>query len=534
MLDARLYVTSIEHPVSSIERSELTYMKYLLRASNIFLTVLLFNMVGNGLKPFSTYAYEVKSVKEDINVNNKVSIVDVPQIRKKLQIPITVDFRDVGLDYVLDFLTEATDINIIQGNGIKLSEKKVTIKVKDMPLESLLKYVFRNEGLTYRIDKNAVWVDSFDNMEKEAPETRMYFLDQGLAMFTEFSGSASGIKGGFGGASSISKVNTIKDVLENAVPWPSNSKINLDERTGALIITNTPTNLKIIEDILYNLDIDTTQILIEAKFIEINVTDLSELGLNLSLDSPWAIYKDSGTSVNQIASSSGSSFSAFTGAATEGLNLTYQGLLTRPQFSAVLHALEKKTKLKTLSAPKITTVNNQTATIEIADEFVYPTRYEPTLIKEDLNNDGDFLDTVGGVKETRFVNVPQNFETRPIGILLKVTPSVGKNEDVITLMLNPEVSEATENAFEYSGEVKLPKFTTRNLTTNIVVHNGDTIVLGGLIKESRTNTRTKTPFLGDLPLLGALFRKDSDSVERKNLLIFVTATILSPKGEKLQ
>ena len=85
-------------------------------------------------------------------------------------------------------------------------------------------------------------------------------------------------------------------------------------------------------------------------------------------------------------------------------------------------------------------MNNQTATIEIADEFVYPARYEPTLIKEDLNSDGDFLDTVSGVKETRFVNVPQGFETRPVGILLNVTPSVGKDKETIALTLNPEVS----------------------------------------------------------------------------------------------
>ncbi|MBU4149210.1 MAG: hypothetical protein KKB52_02540, partial [Candidatus Omnitrophica bacterium] len=301
-----------------------------------------------------------------------------------------------------------------------------------------------------------------------------------------------------------------------------------------LIITNTPSNLKIAEEILYNLHVDAAQILIETRFMEIDVTDLNELGVNLTIDTPLAILKDSGTPLTQISGGAGSSFSAFTGAPNEGLNLTYQGMLTKPQFSAVLHALQRKTKLKTLSAPKITTLNNQTATIEIADEFVYPARYEPTLIKQDLNDDGDFLDVVDGVRETRFVNVPQGFETRDVGIILKVTPSVGIDRETIALTLNPEVSEATADAFTFSGEVKLPKFTTRNLSTNVVVKNGDTIVLGGLIKETRTNTRTKTPILGDLPLIGGLFKKNSDSVERKNLLIFVTATILSQKGEMLK
>ncbi|MBU1888187.1 MAG: hypothetical protein KKB46_03225 [Candidatus Omnitrophica bacterium] len=479
-------------------------------------------------------AYETRSFRGDETDSGMFSAVEVPEIRKKLETPVTVDFRDVSLDYVVDFLSDATGVNIILGNTVKPEEKKVTIRVKDMPLEGVLKYIFRNEALAYRIEKNAVWVDTFDAMKEETPETRIYYLNQGLAMFTEFSDSASGVSEGVSGSASISKIDTIKDVLENAVAWPSDSKINLDERTGALIITNTPSNLKIVEEILYNLDVDAAQILIETRFVEIDVTDLSELGVNLTIDTPLAILKDSGTPLTQISGGAGSSFSAFTGAPNEGLNLTYQGMLTKPQFSAVLHALQRKTKLKTLSAPKITTLNNQTATIEIADEFVYPARYEPTLIKQDLNDDGDFLDVVDGVRETRFVNVPQGFETRDVGIILKVTPSVGIDRETITLTLNPEVSEATADAFTFSGEVKLPKFTTRNLSTNVVVKNGDTIVLGGLIKETRTNTRTKTPILGDLPLIGGLFKKNSDSVERKNLLIFVTATILSQKGEMLK
>lgn len=499
---------------------------------HIFIKILLIALLSGA---DLALAYEMRSIK-DTSSADKFSIVEVPEIRKKLETPITVDFRGVSLGYVLDFLSDAADINIILGNTVNPEEKKVTMRVKDMPLEGLLKYIFRNEGLAYRIEKNAVWVDTFDAMETETPETRIYYLSQGLAMFTEFSSSSSSssLSGGFGTGPSITKINTIKDVLENAVAWPSDSKINLDERTGALIITNTPSNLKIVEEILYNIDIDAAQILIETRFVEIDVTDLSELGVNLTLDTPLAFFKDDGTAVNQLSAGTGSSFSSFTGAPSEGLNLTYQGMLTKPQFSAVLHALQRKTKLKTLSSPKITTLNNQTATIEIADEFVYPSRYEPTLIKQDLNNDGDFLDVVDGVRETRFVNVPQGFETRDIGIILKVTPSVGSDRETITLTLRPEVSEATPNAFTFSGEVKLPKFTTRNLTTNVVVKNGDTIVLGGLVKETRTNTRTKTPFLGDLPLFGGLFRKDSDNVERKNLLIFVTATILSQEGERLK
>ena len=114
-------------------------MNFLMR---IFICMILF------LSPEVSSAYEMKSVKGNDSIGDKSGIVEVPEIRKKLKTSITVDFMDVGLDYVIDFLSEATNVNIIPGSGVKLSEKKVTIKVKDMPLESLLKYILRNQGLT--------------------------------------------------------------------------------------------------------------------------------------------------------------------------------------------------------------------------------------------------------------------------------------------------------------------------------------------------------------------------------------------------
>jgi len=203
--------------------------------------------------------------------------------------------------------------------------------------------------------------------------------------------------------------------------------------------------------------------------------------------------------------------------------------LTTPQFETVLHALEENKKIKTLSSPRITTLNNQLATIKVVDEWIYPTRYEYEIVQFDLNGDGDFNDA----GETTYKNVPKDFLRRDVGILLKVIPAVGADRKTITLSLIPEVSEATADGFSYTGDVKLPKFTSRNLSTTVVVNSGDTVVLGGLIKESRTKTVTKVPILSDIPAIGGLFKKNSDIVERKNLLIFVTAKILSPSGEEI-
>ncbi|MBU1062176.1 MAG: type II and III secretion system protein, partial [Candidatus Omnitrophica bacterium] len=182
----------------------------------------------------------------------------------------------------------------------------------------------------------------------------------------------------------------------------------------------------------------------------------------------------------------------------------------------------EKQNVKTLSAPRITTLNNQIATIEVIDEYIYPTRYEVSLVQFDINGDGDFDDA----GETEWANIPQDFVTRDVGILLHVKPSVGVDKKTITMALTPEVSESS-SSYTYSGDVSIPQFKTRNLSTSIILESGETVVLGGLIRETNTKVETKVPLLGDLPFIGGLFRKNTDSVERRNLLIFVTATVLN-------
>jgi type II secretory pathway component GspD/PulD (secretin) len=481
------------------------------------------NNAGNGFKPFPALPNEKKITP----------IVKIPEIRRRLKIPISVDFKDVNLDYVLGFLSDATGVNIVPSNGIDMAEKKVTIRIKDMPLEEALRYILKSQGLMYRIEEDAVWVATKDEISNEKIDTRVYFLNQGIGRFAEFTTqAASGADRGEieSKASAVSsEVKTVKNILENSVDWPKDSKLTLDERTGALIISNTPSNLETIENILYNIDITPLQVLIEARFLEVKVTDLDDLGVEWKLNSMWGMNKNrAGNNIYGVGNNSGVDFSNFS-RSDEGFNLTYQGILSNPQFQAVLHALQERQNVKTLSAPKITTLNNQTATIEVVDEYIYPTRYEASLVQYDINGDGDFNDA----GETEWVNVPQDFVTRNVGILLHVKPSVGVDKKTIALALTPEVSEDAGTSFTYSGGVSIPNFTTRNLSTSVIVKDGETIVLGGLIKETNTNVKTKVPILGDIPFLGGLFRKSTDSKERRNLLIFVTASVMDKEQNRV-
>ncbi len=459
-------------------------------------------------------------------------LIEPPAIRKKLKATkITIDFDKVGLKSVMAFLAQESGINFVASQKVLELAPVVSVRFKDTPLDEGIKYITKNLGLVYRIDKEIVWVAHPEEIANEPMETRVYYLNRGGGLFTEFSPMSSGTtETGLGGSSAqINKIFTIEDTLKEVIPWPADAKLTYDKRINALLVRNTPANLQMLEDILYSMDVEPLQVLIEARFLEVDITDTKELGVDWNLTGgDYALKQREGAYKAGIGTGSGVDFTAFT-RASEGLNLTYKGMLTNSQFQAVLHALEETKKIKTLSSPRITTLNNQMASIKVVDEWIYPTRYEYEIVQSDSNGDGDFSDA----GETTYKNVPKDFLRRDVGILLKVIPAVGADKKTISLSLIPEVSEGTADGFTYTGGVTLPKFTSRNLSTTVVVNSGETVVLGGLIKESRTKTTTRVPVLGDIPLIGAFFKKNTDSISRKNLLIFVTAKVLSSSGEEV-
>ena len=462
---------------------------------------------------------------------------------EKMDIPVTADFRDVSLVSVLNFLADYTGINIISSQLVIEEDRKVSVRFKNLPLQSALRYILKGQGLSYRVEEDIIWVSTIDEMENEELETRVYYLQKGSGVFTSFTSSTFGSLGSKGGSASVSGAKTIKDLIEDSVPFPPGAKVIFDERLAALIVTNTPNNLQKIEQILYILDEPPQQILIESRFIEIEVEDDRSFGIDMDLDETLFLNEKLGVDPKEYGFLSSSGFD-FTGVAesisssTGGANLSFAGLLTNPQFQVFLNALDRNERTKTLSAPKVTTVNNQTATIKVVTEEVFPTAFEVSLIQQDLNGDGD-LDDAG---ETEFANVPQEFVSRDIGIILEVTPSVGMDHETVTLSIIPEVSSVAATPAKFlstavdgngdevssgTGTPNLPRFTTSTLSTTVVLKSGETAILGGLITESRGTTNEKVPFLGDIPWVGKLFRSEQDEITRRNLVIFITATVLN-------
>jgi type II secretory pathway component GspD/PulD (secretin)/tetratricopeptide (TPR) repeat protein len=229
------------------------------------------------------------------------------------------------------------------------------------------------------------------------------------------------------------------------------------------------------------------------------------------------------------------------------------GVFTDPQFQVVVRALNEKKGVDLLSAPKVTTKSGQRAVIEIVREFRYPTQFQPPQIPQTV---GSTSGTVGGTTSVPITpTTPTAFETRNTGVTLEVEPVVGPDGVTIDLNLVPQVVEF-EGFINYgspilapaavnpitgtlltSGSVLTPNvinqpiFSARKVTTSVSVWDGQTVVLGGLMREDVQKVEDKTPIIGDIPLIGRLFRTNVDQHIKRNLVIFVTARLVNPGGQ---
>jgi len=236
------------------------------------------------------------------------------------------------------------------------------------------------------------------------------------------------------------------------------------------------------------------------------------------------------------------------------------GVFTDPQFQMVIRALNQKQGVDLLSAPRVTTKSGARAVIEIIEEFRYPTEFQPPQIPQTFGNQGgagiNLLtgNTTGGSSGSFPVTptTPTAFETRNTGITLEVEPIVGPDGFTIDLNLVPQVVEfegfvnygspiqtTSTNPFTGVATVNVitpnvinqPIFSTRKVTTSVSVFDGQTVVLGGLIREDVQKTEDKIPGLGDIPVIGRLFRSQVEQHIKRNLIMFVSARLINPAGE---
>ncbi len=291
--------------------------------------------------------------------------------------------------------------------------------------------------------------------------------------------------GGRGGTTNRGRTNN-SNTNSNSVT--DEVYIEADEDTNSLIIMTSSKNYKKIQGIIEKLDIPIPQVLIKVLLAELTTTDASDIGFEWSLLN----MRSDGDSVTN-------SFS-YSPVPTEG----FVSDVISGDLSVTLRALQEVGDLNILSRPYILTSNNQTATINVGQEYPF--------ITDSTRTDND--------------SVVNTVEYRTIGITLEVTPSI--NADGLVIMdVKPEITTAAAETVTISQDFDATVFNSRTAESRIAVPHGSTIVIGGLMQDTEVESVEKVPLLGDLPILGGLFKRTIVDKSKTELLVFLTPQVAS-------
>jgi len=281
--------------------------------------------------------------------------------------------------------------------------------------------------------------------------------------------------------------------------------ISVDIRTNSLIITDTPEGLESAEKLIKELDKKLQQVMIEAKMVDVTISDIDDLGVSWTYKegdtaaTQQSIYPAGvGKSEQKIVQGDNLEVETKITVPTSGLLFNLGRVTDRLRLEARLAALVTKGKTKVLATPRVATLNNKEAKILIGDKVPFKTTTMGT----------------GGVSQ-------ESWEFLDAGVKLTVTPTINEAKQIL-LKVKPEVS--IPGTVTVPGQP--PTISTREAEVTVIVNNKETLVIGGLIKETDMVTLEKVPFLGDMPLLGTLFKYRHEKKDRTELLVFLTPTIL--------
>lgn len=476
----------------------------------------------------SAYPQEYPVVNEVIDEPAKAP--DTAILSGTVASNITLDFKEADIRNVLKIISYKSGVNIVFSPEVVGS---VTMRLVDVNWQEALKTILSTYGYGYEQRENIIMVapiDKLTSMKKQEYElaqiqptvTEVFglkFIDAGdakAALEPQLSGRGKvtvlEMKGQEGWEFSGGELGKRKRAAEGK-----------NTRSKVIIVSDVPPVLDKIRKVIEQIDVMPKQVVIETRIMEANRDKLKDIGFDWGLGSTGAesstIYgvsaskHNNGNSATEIGGHSlvsevtPSGFNPKAGTNLSGTEPYNTGLevlfrkLTGTQFEAILHALEEDVHTNTLSAPRIMALSNQEANILIG------TRY-PILKTE-----------VGGTDSTTTTITLDYYQD--IGIQLNVVPQVGA-DNFINMVIHPAVSSYTNTL----GTNAYPIILTREAETRVVMQDGETIVIGGLLKDVKTKNNTGIPFLKHLPLLGPLFQRETVDTEKIDLLIFITAHIV--------
>ncbi|MGC9070224.1 MAG: secretin N-terminal domain-containing protein [Elusimicrobiales bacterium] len=405
---------------------------------------------------------------------------------------VDVDYADTSIRTVIIQMLQRAGINVIFDSDVG---GDITVSLRGVAFNEAFKTVLNMKGLVaQQIGDNVIRITTAKKIRDEQSstllQTKIFFLN-------------------------YVKASDLKTQIESIsqAEGRTTSKCNVDETNNALIVTDTPYGLDVVEKLVKDLDRMPKQVLIEAKLVEVSL----DSGLYTGVQ--WGVERRNettqigmGNTENVVKDLQGNPLYALPfyglGSGT-GVSLTpeqiygsfrFLKVTSKTLLDATISAAVKKGKANVLSNPKIATLNNTQATINITNQIPYVTT-------EITNTSG------GSVSSTKVTYITA-------GIVLKVLPTITADGKIV-MKISPKVSKPSQTA-----QFQPPSIDERTADTTVVVEDGDTIAIGGLIHDSESEYVYKVPLFGDIPIIGYLFKKKTKERNRMELIIFVTPKII--------
>lgn len=415
---------------------------------------------------------------------------------------ISMDFQDANLKDILKIFSIQSGLNFVASDSVK--DRKFTLYFDNVPIKDAMDKIFKANNLSYELDKES---NIFIVTDLGAPEiqtvTRIFYLkfasvsNSSLLAEKSNAGTISDIAsiGGASAAAASTKTG-IATVIEKLLS--TNGKIVEDPRTNCLIVTDVPNRMDNIAAVIASLDIPQSQVLLEVEMMDVNRDATEKIGMKFATPLLDVTMTNSGSSwmskwpTGNILGETSNNFTngTFTVASTS--------------YRLILDFLKTQSGTKYLARPRIITLNNEPAEIKIStDEAI----------------------GVTSTSETQTGTTTTEAERAQTGIALRVTPQINLETGEITMFVIPAVAEATTGGTFSGVTFKDPEI--RYTKSMVRVKDGETIVIGGLIRRNSSETITKLPFISDIPFLGKLFThtyKDKD--RERELLVFITPHII--------
>ena len=461
-----------------------------------------------------------------------------------LENTVSIQSEELTVKEILFGIGEKEGINFVADQGLVPLQQKLTLNLDRVKLSELLGYISRNVGVHFQVGDDLIWVIDGKASKELIEQTRFYRLRHGFMMPAQFGPEETTlvtVKPEKGPTTitetakyemfvndSIMKKPSIEEAIEK---FFKGSDHMIDYERNLIVATGTPEQFEVLERIIEEFDRPIQQVLIEARFITISEAAFLDFGFR------WASSIAGSPSLDQTGIGGGALGSE------EGLltRITFQNvfkessILSNADLSAALTALEQSGESRLLSAPRLTLLNNRPGSISDGEVNYY---FEQFTVEETITSIGNSnsFSLSGRMVPT---GKPSKITA---GVSLEVVASIGGDGQSILLALHPVVNqnvryvslkgqtieEVTKDKDRF--EIFLPQWRTQELATRVVVGSGQSIMMGGVLEREQRTIVESVPILGNLPGIGALFRKRSTIDKPRYLLIFVTATLLDEDG----